>query len=301
MEKTNHKAFTLIELLVVIAIIAILAAILFPVFAAAREKARQTACASNLKQIGIAFEQYAQDYDEQYPLEEAQNSGTFLASWDAEIEPYMKVGVKTSAYYSSSGSNMTRNSSVYSCPSDTGRQLSNAAWAPRTYAVNRSQVDAAYRCDGFVKQRFYLTSAMWVVVFHPISEIHIPGQLIMISEKPGIASYDQAVGIAQGGQIDGPSQAALTPVYSALIGQDAASPGTPLHSGGWNYLFCDGHVKWMTPSQTISTPGVAYPQNNVSVDGGWSTTPGPNTSRYTYTCQGTLASPCGFWRFNANQ
>jgi prepilin-type N-terminal cleavage/methylation domain-containing protein len=62
------NGFTLIELLVVIAIIAILAAILFPVFAAAREKARQTACSSNLKQLGLAFVQYTQDYDEQYPV-----------------------------------------------------------------------------------------------------------------------------------------------------------------------------------------------------------------------------------------
>src|SRR5438045_8254156 len=62
-----RHAFTLIELLVVIAIIAILAAILFPVFARAREKARQASCQSNLKQIGIAFKMYVQDYDETWP------------------------------------------------------------------------------------------------------------------------------------------------------------------------------------------------------------------------------------------
>src|SRR5688572_21323462 len=63
-----RQGFTLIELLVVIAIIAILAAILFPVFAQARGKARQTSCLSNLKQLGLAFEQYKQDYDGVYPI-----------------------------------------------------------------------------------------------------------------------------------------------------------------------------------------------------------------------------------------
>jgi prepilin-type N-terminal cleavage/methylation domain-containing protein/prepilin-type processing-associated H-X9-DG protein len=62
-----RRGFTLIELLVVIAIIAILAAILFPVFAKAREKARQSSCLSNMKQIGLAFQQYIQDYDERFP------------------------------------------------------------------------------------------------------------------------------------------------------------------------------------------------------------------------------------------
>ena len=66
--KTPRRGFTLIELLVVIAIIAILAAILFPVFARARENARRTSCLSNLKQIGLGFMQYTQDYDEKFPI-----------------------------------------------------------------------------------------------------------------------------------------------------------------------------------------------------------------------------------------
>jgi prepilin-type N-terminal cleavage/methylation domain-containing protein len=68
MQTSRKSGFTLIELLVVIAIIAILAAILFPVFAQAREKARQITCASNMKQLGLGIIQYTQDYDEIYPV-----------------------------------------------------------------------------------------------------------------------------------------------------------------------------------------------------------------------------------------
>ncbi|MCD6361827.1 MAG: DUF1559 domain-containing protein [Armatimonadetes bacterium] len=87
-----RRGFTLIELLVVIAIIAILAAILFPVFAKAREKARQTSCLSNVKQICLAVMQYAQDYDEMMPCVQmnycSATGGT--AYWFEVIEPYIK-------------------------------------------------------------------------------------------------------------------------------------------------------------------------------------------------------------------
>jgi len=89
----HRSGFTLIELLVVIAIIAILAAILFPVFAQARAKARQTACLSNMKQIGTAVMMYTQDYDETYPVNNfayGRGTATFLASWMIHLDPYMK-------------------------------------------------------------------------------------------------------------------------------------------------------------------------------------------------------------------
>jgi len=86
MHRARGNAFTLIELLVVIAIIAILAAILFPVFAKAREKARTASCGSNLKQIGLALKQYSQDYDE-VNVRIYFNSTT---RWHQAVQPYMK-------------------------------------------------------------------------------------------------------------------------------------------------------------------------------------------------------------------
>jgi len=99
MIRKSDKGFTLIELLVVIAIIAILAAILFPVFAQAREKARQTTCLSNVKQIGLGFIMYSEDYDECFPVYYAGNweswstSPSFGFSWYnpfIQVEPYIK-------------------------------------------------------------------------------------------------------------------------------------------------------------------------------------------------------------------
>ena len=103
-----RRGFTLIELLVVIAIIAILAAILFPVFARAREKARQSACLSNLKQIGLAFQMYAQDYDERvchyFSRDHANNNARIY--WNLLLQPYIK------------------NTQVQHCPSRSGATLS---------------------------------------------------------------------------------------------------------------------------------------------------------------------------------
>src|SRR5262249_480354 len=87
---SRRHGFTLIELLVVIAIIAILAAILFPVFARAREKARQITCVSNLKEIGAGMMLYAGDYDEQ--LCNSNTGGTPSLRWRDLIDPYMKNG-----------------------------------------------------------------------------------------------------------------------------------------------------------------------------------------------------------------
>ena len=114
---SRNKGFTLIELLVVIAIIAILAAILFPVFAKAREKARTASCASNMKQIGLALMQYAQDYDEVMATPRSYYSWTntlvtpnvtdYCMDWRGQIQPYIK------------------SVQVFSCPSNTYKYVGN--------------------------------------------------------------------------------------------------------------------------------------------------------------------------------
>ena len=110
----SSKGFTLIELLVVIAIIAILAAILFPVFAKVREKARQTSCASNEKQISLAVLQYVQDYDETYGYG-AINFGT---AWKAELAPYVK------------------SVDLFKCPSNPQNTTADGSGFYESYVVN---------------------------------------------------------------------------------------------------------------------------------------------------------------------
>lgn len=111
-----RRGFTLIELLVVIAIIAILAAILFPVFARAREAARATSCKSNIKQLGLAFAQYVQDYDETWPRDTV--GGANNAGWADALQPYIK------------------NQGIYQCPSEPTKTLAGP--------LQNNYVDYAY-------------------------------------------------------------------------------------------------------------------------------------------------------------
>lgn len=111
----RKSAFTLIELLVVIAIIAILAAILFPVFAQARDKARQATCLSNQKQLGIALIMYVQDYDEAFPMLQYFDSNGVPHDWGNAIYPYIKNGSGVS--YSPTVTLYNGQGGIFSCPS----------------------------------------------------------------------------------------------------------------------------------------------------------------------------------------
>jgi prepilin-type N-terminal cleavage/methylation domain-containing protein len=147
----RKSAFTLIELLVVIAIIAILAAILFPVFAQARDKARQVSCLSNAKQMGIGIIQYIQDYDELLPLNAAEFPGEqyiYDYTWVAAVQPYVK------------------NLDVFICPNKKSMTLSAADVVPST-DITKSGAATLSRPQGGPIVSFAMTSrtGYWLGAF----------------------------------------------------------------------------------------------------------------------------------------
>ena len=127
------RGFTLIELLVVIAIIAILAAILFPVFAQAREKARQVSCLSNARQIALGVRMYVQDYDETFPLWHAYSKKTAAPHYgiEVDVQPYLK------------------NQAIFKCPNDAGGPFQ------RTDVPGTSSYFAAYGSSFYFERRCF--------------------------------------------------------------------------------------------------------------------------------------------------
>jgi prepilin-type N-terminal cleavage/methylation domain-containing protein/prepilin-type processing-associated H-X9-DG protein len=129
--------FTLIELLVVIAIIAILASILFPVFARARESARRSSCASNLKQIGLGLLQYVQDYDERMP--HLFGANTYVKPDGTKIPSALAWGG-----FKDLAMPYIKSQQIFACPSDTGDQFSNGPY----YAVTVLRNNNSYFFNG---------------------------------------------------------------------------------------------------------------------------------------------------------
>jgi prepilin-type N-terminal cleavage/methylation domain-containing protein/prepilin-type processing-associated H-X9-DG protein len=204
------RAFTLIELLVVIAIIAILAAILFPVFAQARDKAPSATCVSNLKQIALGWLMYAQDWDEAVVMTAQRDPRGGQIFWMKMIDPYIKGGVKE---FSNGATVASDRLSIFVCPN-----YNNPSPAPSTFVGQFPLTSYA--------PNIHATTAWWsppqVKTLASYSE---PASLIMLTPNNG--------GVEQGwdrGGMTGLSQA---------FGR---------HTGGANYALYDGHVKWYKAS-----------------------------------------------------
>jgi prepilin-type N-terminal cleavage/methylation domain-containing protein/prepilin-type processing-associated H-X9-DG protein len=258
--RAHHRAgvsrvgFTLIELLVVIAIIAILAAILFPVFAQAREKARQASCLSNEKQIGLAVLMYVQDYDEATPpayIAVSTGSGYYLqASWRYLTYPYNK------------------STQVLQCPSNPNNKVTTSAGDDAGIGIKLSysanvitETDSLH--GAFGRSAFYGVTPQTVT----LAEMAAPSQLIgLVENEMSFADFSVTTSCCH---------ISTTPVdhyYTDYIVRDQNGNLFPNgltyidrghlyagHTGRTNIFFMDGHVKAMRIGQTAQPgdPGMA--------------------------------------------
>ncbi|MDR3707699.1 MAG: DUF1559 domain-containing protein [Capsulimonadaceae bacterium] len=253
----RRAGFTLIELLVVIAIIAILAAILFPVFATAREKARQASCASNEKQLGVAFLQYTQDYDEMVPAGTnywASFCGTNTGQgWAWELYPYLK------------------SAGVFACPDDNVPDAAVTAGGVTTtvsYAVNMNLAFgmAPYSsgcggspsgADGNLTK--FSAPALTCLLFEIQGDSarvtgYSGGQYAYYTASLSGNNYDY---LYQNNCCGDTPHGTTSPLSTLATGGSAASPlntinltpGIGRHSNLANFLACDGHVKSLQAGQ----------------------------------------------------
>ncbi len=218
----GRRAFTLIELLVVIAIIAILAAILFPVFAKAREKARQSSCSSNQKQLGLAYIQYRSDYDERTsPAWQYSNDNNGWV-WLDNMDPY------------------TKNDQLGDCPSTSrrlarngARNIGGAGW----FNFNRGTMDYACNTNYWGGQ----ATAGGPTANHPMGradgDVKDISQTVILLDWPG--------GFEAASQYD---------VAGNLLNGNA---DMERHNDGFNCAYYDGHVKWTKRTGAIETHLVA--------------------------------------------
>ena len=227
----RKTAFTLIELLVVIAIIAILAAILFPVFARARENARRASCQSNLKQLGLGIIQYAQDYDEHLPSALMRTTAPLAVyyTWRVGIYPYVK------------------STQVYQCPSNSANTTAT------TYD------DASHNSGVFPTGATFYRS--YAANSEPNQSYSTTGTAIGLMQRLPLNTNPNAVGVVLA-QVTDPSRGILLAEQSdATGGNDLELPTGYTsntmhfqgHLGTTNFLFGDGHVKAMKPTATVST------------------------------------------------
>ena len=244
----THRAFTLIELLVVIAIISILAAILFPVFAKVREKARQVSCTSNEKQLGLGLMQYVQDNDEFYPsgMDQSHHAGL---GWAAQVYPYIK------------------STAVFKCPDDSATQKSVVpARYPVSYGLNDTLALAGVSS---VQLNSPTRTIMLFETDEATAAITTPwngttGDNTSPSGDGGTEGYAGAGRYATGV----PSGALLSDIGT---GTGYFAELTGRHTGAAIYLMCDGHAKFIRP-EAVSTGGAN------TMDGDCGTFPGHPTA-----------------------
>jgi prepilin-type N-terminal cleavage/methylation domain-containing protein/prepilin-type processing-associated H-X9-DG protein len=252
MLKQRH-AFTLIELLVVIAIIAILAAILFPVFAQAREKARQTSCLSNIKQIALGKLMYTQDYDESLPLGAYfPNPSQPVVMWYDVVEPYVKAGAK-GQMTASSGPAGRKFAAFYACPTFSNNQIPMAAGdpTPRAYAAGMLDPAQSYVANSNLMPMNHPSMPTTYFAGKPsvLAGMEAPAQVVLTAHGrgfvPAVGGDDWTSGCTNREQ-DYPN------LPNVSIGDSSAYCAARYrHSGGSVYGLADGHAKWFrSPSES---------------------------------------------------
>jgi prepilin-type N-terminal cleavage/methylation domain-containing protein/prepilin-type processing-associated H-X9-DG protein len=247
----RRRGFTLIELLVVIAIIAILAAILFPVFAQARDKARQSTCLSNIKQLSLGVMMYSQDYDEQmlfYPSEKhcqwryvCDKPARWWLDWWDVVLPY------------------TRSNQIYHCPSAPAyRDAMLSSYGITNVGIGYNMSPSAG--NSLVKNQ--LVGNVYPSV--AMAEVTRPGDTILLGEAGHV--FNPRATAAPFNSSNNPS-----PSLSFSPSNESGSEWgpEPRHGGGANMGFVDGHAKWMRPEQFYGAVDVATKKIVLDCKGIW--------------------------------